>query len=208
MTGDVKGGEATMTVLPKTTKIGGKEVYHAILNGTTTGVIELFYKVDNKYQSYMDVKTNVPLLYIQNSHENKYQSSDTVRFDHSNKTATLNGEKISIPENTQDFLSIFYYARGLNMLKMKKSDTFKVPYFTGSKVAYFTIVYNGIEKIKTKKMGEVSCYAFKPQVPTGKIFKDQYPATMWISADNKRLPILVDAKMKVGKMKMELLEYQ
>lgn len=208
LTGDMKGGEATMTVQNKTVKIGEKDAYHAVMIGKTTGVIEWFYSVDNKYESYIDANSNSPLLYIQNTHENKYQSKDTVRFDQTNKTASFKGKKIEIPVNTQDFLSVFYYARALDMSKIKKGDTFKVPYFTGSKVAFFTIIYNGLEKIKTKKMGEVSCYSFKPQVPTGKMFKDQYPATMWISADNRRLPILIDAKMRVGKMKLELLTYE
>lgn len=208
LTGAMKGGEATMSVQSKTVKIGSKEAYHAMLTGKTTGVIEWFYSVNNKYESYIDVNTKSPLIYIQNTHENKYQSKDTVRFDQASKTAVFKGKKIVTAANTQDFLSIFYYARALDMSKIKKGESFQIPYFTGNKVSYFNIIYNGIEKIKTKKMGEVSCYSFKPQVPTGKMFKDQYPATMWISADNRRLPVLVDAKMRVGKMVLELLEYQ
>lgn len=208
LTGDVKGGEATMSVQSKTVKYGSREAYHAMLVGGTTGIVELFYQVENKYESYIDIKTKAPLIYIQSTHENKYQSRDTVRFDQANKTAVYKGKKIDTPTNTQDFLSVFYYVRSLDMSTIKKGDSFQIPFFSSDKVYNFKIVYNGIEKIKTKKIGEITCYSFKPQLPTGKIFKDQYPATMWISADNRRLPVLVDAKMKVGKMKMELLEYQ
>ncbi|MGC3978879.1 MAG: DUF3108 domain-containing protein [Paludibacteraceae bacterium] len=208
LTGDVKGGEATMSVQNKTVRIGGKEAYHATLTGGTTGIIEWFYQVENKYESYIDIKSKSPLLYAQFVRENKYQKKDTVHFDQSNNTAVYDGKKMDIPANTQDFLSVFYYVRSLDMSKLKKGDAFVVPFFSSDKVTNFKIIYNGVETIKTRKLGKISCYSFKPQVPTGKVFKDQYPATMWISADSKRLPVLVDAKMKVGRMKMELLEYQ
>lgn len=208
LTGDVKGGEATMTMQSKTVKVGSRDAYHATLTGGTAGVIEWFYQVENKYESYIDVKTKAPLVYIQSTHENKYQSRDTVRFDQHNNIATYRGKKIEMPDNTQDFLSVFYYVRMLDISNLKKGDTFSVPFFSSNKVTTFKIVYNGIETLKTKKLGKISCYSFKPQLPSNKVFKDQYPATMWISADNKRLPVLVDAKLKVGRMKMELLEYQ
>ncbi|VBB45734.1 conserved hypothetical protein [uncultured Paludibacter sp.] len=207
LTGDIKGGEATMSVMSKTVQLGDNEVYHATLAGGTTGIIEWFYQVENKYESYIDVKTGEPLLYAQSVRENKYRNKDTVFFDPKNHTAIYKEKKIKIPENTQDFLSVFYYLRMKDMSKLKAGDTFTISFFSSDKAADFKIIYNGIEKIKTKKMGQVECYSFKPQLPTGKVFKDQYPATMWISADSRRLPVLVDAKMKVGKMKMELISY-
>ncbi|MFV0470496.1 MAG: DUF3108 domain-containing protein [Paludibacteraceae bacterium] len=207
LTGDIKGGEAVMSVKSQANQIGNRNVYHAVLTGETTGVIEWFYKVENKYESYIDAGTGESLLFTQSVKENKYQKSDTVYFNPTTKTAKFEGKTISIPDNTQDFLSVIYYVRSKDMEKLKQGDTFTVSFFTSKKVEDFNIIYSGIEKIKTKKLGTIACYAFKPQLPTGKVFKDQYPATMWISADSRRLPVLVDAKMKVGKMKLELTGY-
>ncbi len=207
LTGDIKGGEAVMSVMPQTTKVGGNEAYHVMLTGATKGLIKMFYQVDNKYESFISTKTNAPLMFRQSVHENKYTSNDTVFFDQNKKVLTYKNEKMSMPANTQDFLSVFYYVRSLDMSKLKEGDSFTVSFFTSEKVANFNIIYKGIQKIKTKKLGEVSCYSFMPQIPTGKVFSQQYPATMWISADTLRLPVLVDAKMKVGKMKMELTDY-
>lgn len=207
LTGDVKGGEATMSVSSKTTIINGNEAYIATLIGGTTGVIEWFYKVEDKYQTYIETQNNVPLLFKQSIKENDYTKHDEVSFYPSQHIAKHNGQNIAIPNNTQDFLSVIYYVRGLDMTKLKKGGTFSVPYFADDKVSYFTIVYQGTEQITTRKLGKIMCYAFKPKLPSGKMFKDQYPATLWISADNRRLPVLVDAKMKVGKMRMVLTSY-
>ncbi|NLO70501.1 MAG: DUF3108 domain-containing protein [Porphyromonadaceae bacterium] len=203
LTGNVKGGEATLSVKPSTTKIGSNTTYHATLKGGTTGIIEWFYQVSNNYETFIDTQTNAPVMYRQTVRENKYTSSDTVYFDQAGKTATYKGKKISIPNNTHDFVSMIYYVRTLDMAKMKKGDSFTLPFFTADKVVNSQIIYNGIENIRANGK-TVSCYAFKPQVGKGKMFNQDYPATIWISADSKRIPMLIEARMKVGKVKMEL----
>lgn len=203
LTGSVKGGEATLSVNPSTMKIGNNTAYHATLKGGTTGIIEWFYQVSNNYETFIDINTNAPVMYRQAVRENKYTSNDTVYFDQLGKTATYKNKKIAIPNNTHDFVSMIYYVRTLDMGKMKKGDSFNLPFFTSDKVVNSKIIYNGIENIRANGK-TVSCYAFKPQVGKGKVFNHDYPATIWISADAKRIPMLIEARMKVGRVKMEL----
>jgi len=206
LTGDVKGGNGVMSVSPKLSKINGKDAYHAVMEGSTSGVIEWFYQVENKYETFIDTATKAPLMYAQYVRENKYKNNDTVFFDQNKNIATYKNKKIKIPANTHDFLSMLYYVRTLDMSKLKKGDTFTIPFFTQDKVVNSKIIYNGIEKVKNRKLGLLDCYSFKPEVAKGKVFNQDYPATMWVTADNQRLPVLVEAKMKVGKVKMELIK--
>lgn len=203
LTGSIKGGEATLSVKPSTTKIGGNTVYQAQLKGGTTGVIEWFYQVSNNYETFIDTKTNAPVMYRQAVKENKYSSADTVFFDQANKKATYKNKKITIPENTHDFVSMIYYVRTLDMTKMAKGDSFTLPFFTSDKVINSKIIFNGVENIRVNGK-TVACYSFKPQVGKGKVFNQDYPATIWISADDDKIPMLIEARMKVGKVKMEL----
>lgn len=204
LTGSVKGGEATLSVKSSTAKVGNNSVYHATLKGGTTGVIEWFYQVSNNYETFIDTKTNAPVMYRQSVRENKYTSTDTVYFDQSGRTATYKNKKIAIPNNTHDFVSMIYYVRTLDMAKMNKGDSFTLPFFTSDKVINSKIIYSGLENIRANGK-TVMCYAFKPQVAKGKVFNQDYPATIWISADDNRIPMLIEARMKVGKVKMELI---
>ena len=206
LTGNVKGGEATMSVKSSTVRTGNHDTYLATLYGATTGVIEWFYQVENKYETFIDTDTKAPVMYAQYVHENKYSNNDTVYFDQKKNTATYRNKPVKIPDNTHDFVSMLYYVRTLDMSKLKKGDSFIIPFFTSDKVINSKIIYNGIEKVKNNKRGLVDCYSFKPQVGKGKVFNQDYPATMWITADSDRLPLLVEAKMKVGKVKMELIK--
>ncbi len=205
LTGSVKGGEATLSVKPSTTKIGNNTVYQASLKGGTTGMIEWFYQVSNNYETFINTETNAPVMYRQSVRENKYTSADTVYFNQAGKTATYKNKKISIPSNTHDFVSMIYYVRTLDMSKLKKGDSFVIPFFTADKVVSSKIIYNGTENIRAAGK-TVTCYSFKPQVGKGKVFTQDYPATIWISADNDRIPMLIEAQMKVGKVKMELMK--
>lgn len=207
LTGSVKGGEATLSVHPSLVKVGNKNSYLATLYGATTGIIEWFYQVENRYETFMDTNSKAPLMYRQTVRENKYRSSDTVYFDQQNRIATYQQKKIRIPVNTHDFVSMIYYVRSLDVSKMKKGDNFTIPFFTSDKVIMSKVVFDGVEQIYVNRK-PVSCYAFKPQVSKGKVFNHDYPATIWISTDSQRLPMLIEARMKVGRVKMELLSAQ
>ncbi len=205
LTGNVKGGEATMSVKPSTVRVANSDTYHATLYGATTGVIEWFYQVENKYETYIDVNSGAPLMYRQAVRENKYRNADTVYFDQKKKVATYKNKRIDIPDNTHDFVSMIYFVRSLDVSKLKKGDSFIIPFFTSDKVIMSKVVFNGIEQIRVQNK-LVNCYAFKPQVGKGKVFNQDYPATIWISTDSNRLPMLIEARMKVGRVKMELLK--
>ncbi len=205
LTRNIKGGNATLSVIDANEKRDGKEVYHAILKGKTSGVIEWLYKINNHYETYMDTKTLFPKFYIQKVKENKYSNKDTILFNHSAKIATRNGKKIKMYKGTNDFVSMLYAVRKKDMSKLKKGESFLLPIFVDKKSRMSKIKYVGEKSIKTK-YGTRVCYGLKPEVPKGKLFSKKYPATIWISADKDRLIMFAEVKMRVGKIKLELLK--
>ena len=205
LTGNVKGGEAMLSVKSSTVKVGNNDAYLATLYGATTGIIEWFYQVENRYETYIDVNSGAPLMYRQSVRENKYRNSDSVYFDQKRNVASYKNKRIDIPDNTHDFVSMIYYVRSLDVSKMEKGEAVIIPFFTSDKVILSKVVFDGVEQINVNNK-PVNCYAFKPQVGKGKMFNQDYPATIWISTDAKRLPMLIEARMKVGRVKMELLK--
>jgi hypothetical protein len=49
---------------------------------------------------------------------------------------------------------------------------------------------------------------FRPVVQTGRIFKKEEDMTVWITRDKNRVPVLAKAKILVGSITMELIDYQ
>jgi len=48
---------------------------------------------------------------------------------------------------------------------------------------------------------------FHPVIQTGRIFKNEDDLNVWISDDNNKVPLLAEAKILVGSIKMELEDY-
>ena len=67
----------------------------------------------------------------------------------------------------------------------------------------FKLKFIGREDIKSK-FGKVSCMVFKPLVQAGRVFKENESVTVWISDDENRIPIRVQASLAVGSLKADL----
>jgi hypothetical protein len=68
------------------------------------------------------------------------------------------------------------------------------------------IRYMGKEQIKVDA-GTFNCLRFAPVVQKGRVFKKEEDLSVWITDDANHLPILAKAKIMVGSIKMELMEY-
>src|SRR5690606_18833269 len=63
--GFITAAEATLQVLDTDIKYNGKPTYHLLAQGKTNGTFDIFFKVRNKYESYIDRATYVPYLYAE-----------------------------------------------------------------------------------------------------------------------------------------------
>jgi hypothetical protein len=65
----------------------------------------------------------------------------------------------------------------------------------------------GKETIKLRN-GRYRCMRFQPVVQEGRIFKDNDDLNVWVTDDGNRVPVLAQAKVLVGSIKMELSGYK
>ena len=64
----------------------------------------------------------------------------------------------------------------------------------------------GKDEVKIRS-GTYRCLKFVPVVQEGRIFKAEEDMIVWISDDKNRIPILAQAKVLVGSIKMQLVKY-
>nr|WP_316929175.1 DUF3108 domain-containing protein [Nitritalea halalkaliphila] len=67
------------------------------------------------------------------------------------------------------------------------------------------LIYEGRETLKTK-LGTYETMLFTPVMPPNKLFKGEYPVTVWISDDANKIPLKIKAKLVVGALHMDLVE--
>jgi Protein of unknown function (DUF3108) len=206
--GFVNAGYATLEV--KDATINNKKVFHVVGKGFTTGMSRFFFKVDDLYESYIDKDTQNPYQFVRKINEGGYTKNQEGFFNPSTNKVLIKDYKhktentFSIPKNTQDIMSTFYYLRNYpNIDKIKPGDSVAIDMFFDDETTKFKLKFIGREDITTK-FGTVSTMIFRPLVQSGRVFKEEESLTVWISDDDNKLPIRIKASLAVGSIKADL----
>jgi len=201
------GAEATLRVEDGEKKIDGHPTYHIIADGKTAGTFDIFYKVRNRYESYVDRTTLLPYFYTENRREGGYRHTDNVSFDHIEKKITADKGVFPFKGKVFDFVSAYYFARGIDVSKISLGTQFDMSYFLEDGIHTLTITYLGKEKVSTA-LGTFSCLKFNPTIIPGRIFKKDSKLYLWITDDNNRIPIKAQVELIVGSITMDLIGAQ
>jgi hypothetical protein len=195
--------EADLQILTGDTKYEGKPIYHIVADGKTTGTFDIFYKVRNRYESYIDCSTLMPYLYTENRREGKYRHTDHVVFDHDEHKITADKGVFPFTGKVFDFPSAYYFARCLDVSNLKVGEKIVFHYFLEDAIQSLTITYLGKETVECS-MGTFNCLKFNPTIIPGNIFKKDSKLYLWITDDRNRIPVKAKVEVIVGSLTMDL----
>jgi hypothetical protein len=201
----VGAGEAVFTTTLD--NINGRAVYHIIGDGKTYSFYDNFYRVRDKYETFIDTATLQPLRFIRNVDEGGFKIYENVAFNKTTDAAVTNKGIFKVPACVQDVLSSIYYARNLDFSKMKKDDKIPFSMFLDNEVYNLYIRYLGKEVIKTK-YGKFRAIKFKPLLIKGTIFEGGEKMTVWVSDDANHIPLRVESPISVGSVKVDMMDFR
>ncbi len=205
--GFMDAGEATLTVDETDKEVRGRKLWRVRGIGKTISAFEWFYKVNDRYESYVDAEGLFPWLFVRRVNEGGYIiNQDYTFYQHQNKVDNGAGKKFDVPHMVQDMISSFYYARTLDYSKAKVGDKFLVNIFLDDELYPTSIKFLGKEIVKTRT-GKYRCLKFAPVVKEGRVFNSEEDLTVWITDDGNKIPIMAKASLKVGSMKMHLVSW-
>ncbi|EIJ38022.1 DUF3108 domain-containing protein [Galbibacter orientalis] len=199
------------TLQLKNENLNGKEVFHVIGKGQTTGLADLFFKVDDNYESYFDKNSGQPYKFIRKINEGGHTKDLEINFDYNKNKAVLKDHKhdteeiFQINKGVQDLISAFYFLRDrVDRKTVKEGEEFVSDMlFDDDGLFKFKLKYLGKQTLNTK-FGKVRCLKFRPYVQSGRIFKEEESLTLWVSDDENKMPIRVKADILVGSIKADL----
>tara|TARA_B100000900_G_scaffold69197_1_gene54409 strand:+ start:3513 stop:4289 length:777 start_codon:yes stop_codon:yes gene_type:complete len=210
--GWVKAGNATLEVREATFK--NRSVCHVVGKGWTTGAIKWFFKVNDRYESYFDKATGRPYKFIRNINEGGHVKNRVIDFDHEKNLAFVNDlrhktkKTVSITSDIQDMVSAYYYLRDhYDTETIKVGHTVKLKMFFDNEIFGFKLKFLGRETINTK-FGNINCLKFRPYVMAGRVFHEEESVTLWVSADNNKIPIKIKADLRVGSLRSDLVAFK
>jgi hypothetical protein len=174
--------------------------------------------VDDKYEAIIDNDSLIAYEYKQNIIEGSYVSNVKYVYQHPQKMIHVwmdkNGKEKkydSIPINNCifDLLTSICYIRNLNYPSYYLNQ--KIPYSTilSDKIYNLEIKYAGKESVKSGKGKPIICHKIKPSIIETEIFKGGNDIlTAWFSNDRNQLPIMAEAELFIGSVKVIINSYQ
>lgn len=208
--GFLNAGTATLTA----NQINYRNAPHYRVTGIgrSSGAVRAFFKVDDVYESYINIATGLPSHYVRNVSEGGYRRHFETEFNQDNQSLTLTNklEKTSKHFKTvkglQDMISAFYYLRSIDSTNFKVGSALKINVWIDDEIYPFMLKVTGIENRNTK-FGKISCLKIVPYVMSGRIFKSQEGVTMYVTNDANLVPVEMKAELLVGSLKASLDDY-
>lgn len=205
--GIMDAGVATLAVTDEVKELGGRKTFHVVGLGSSKGTFDWFFKVRDRYETYIDEKALVPWLFVRRVQEGGYKLSQDYIFNHfSQKVNVGDGQIMNIEPNMQDMLSAFYQARNLDLSNAKPGDIFSLKCFVDKEIWPLQIKFIAREIVNTDA-GTFKCLKFRPIIQKGRVFKNEEDLNVWISDDKNHIPVKGQADVLVGSIKMELAAF-
>ncbi len=200
----VGAGEATFTT--KLERYNGKPVYHFIAEGKTYSFFDNFFKVRDRYESYVDTGSLLPYKFIRNVDEGGHKIYNNVTFNQETNTAVSTNGVFKITDCIQDVVSSMYYARNIDFSKYKPGDKIPFDMYLDDEIYHLYLRYLGRDKIKTR-YGKFHAFKFKPLLLKGSMFEGGEKMTAWVGDDANRLLLRVETPISVGSVKVDMMGY-
>lgn len=211
LTFDVKYGFVTAGVavmaIPSIKRISGRSAYHITFEVNSVPAFDMFYKVRDRYETYLDVEGLFPWRFEQHIREGGYSRDFSAFFDQRRGKAKTTEGIYDIPKYVNDIVSAFYLARTFDYTNMKSGDKFHLKNFYKDKVYDLDVRFLGKERI-TVTAGTFDCIIVEPLVLEGGLFKSEGNIIIWLTADELRVPVKVKTKVIIGSIDAELTAYE
>jgi hypothetical protein len=215
--GFINAGEATLEIYPQMYKVNEKICYKGSVTGKTSGPFDLALNIRDTWVSYFDTSTCIPQKFYRDIEEGKYRLKELVLYDYKSGLANVEREgrkgedkskaSYKIPMDVVDMVSGYFFLRTVNYNGLKIGDTITTTAFFEDKVYDFKIKFLGKGRINTK-FGKINAIKLSPVMPDNKLFEGGNSIRMWLSDDNNKIPLKIEADMFVGAVEMDLKSYK
>lgn len=211
----VTAGYITMTS-KDLVKIGDRTAYHYYARFKSRDAYRYFYWLDDTIETFVEQHTFLPIKYSLIQREKKQNVDDLQLFDFKKhkvmtfykrvKPGADKDEKLEkyIPRYVQDSFSALQFVRGL---PLHKGDKYDFPVSTRGKTWLLKIEVVGEETVSVNGK-DIRAYKLKAETHFPGVLQKSGDILFWYSMDELKRLVKFQAKVKLGSIYGELVEYK
>jgi hypothetical protein len=202
----ITAGTGYFWIKPNPVKMNGRDCYDVNFQVNSLPSLEMLYRVKDNYRSLVDVNSLTPWAFEQRIRENNYKKDFRATFDQVKNKAYADNKTYSVPENVHDVVSALYYVRTMDFSKWKKNDVIYLKNFFEDSTYTLGVKYLGKEEVEVEA-GKFRCVIVEPLVVKGGLFKNEGRILIWMTDDERKIPVKVGTKIVIGFVGAELTKY-
>jgi hypothetical protein len=188
-------------------KVEGRPCYPLIAKAKSAFPFSTVYTVDDVQTSYFDVVDYFTWKYESKVVEGGYRAHNVELFHQlKHKLVRQHNEETpvesDIPSYTQDIISCFYYFR---LLPAEVGKNYIIPASASGKNYKLMVKVLGREKVKVGA-GTFDCFKIKPLIKYDTVFRNKRDIELWVTADQRRIPVLAKSAIVIGSVEISLLD--
>ena len=205
--GFINAADVTFQVNDAKKEFNGKRAFHYVASGKTTSSFDFFMRVRHRYDSYADQVELLPYQFTESVREGNYKRDGYANFDQKGNKVSASKGSFKVPDHTFDIISLYYFARCIDIRDMRVGEVIKMNYFLDDGTYPADIEYLGKETISTES-GKFECIKFSPALQPGRVFRKDSRMYIWITNDANRIPVKVEVEILIGSVILELQSYE
>jgi len=202
----ISAGTATQEV------IDDGDTIRVVSTARSADWISLFFPVEDRIESVLakvpPPHLGLPQHYRMKIHEGSHRRDKEIIFAQKEGKAEyidhLGHEKLTlnILENTYDFYSSFYFLR---TIKLEVGKPVFVNILDSKKMWNVEVLVLDREKLKTI-LGDIETVHIRPLVKSEGIFERKGAIDIWLTDDERRIPVRMKTKVKIGSVTATLIK--
>jgi len=194
--------------------VDGKKVYQVRVEAKTSRTLDLIWRMRDTISSTFDARSLSPSHFTFNQRENSRVIDTDARFNPRSKQWAVNrqqaGKKPRVyhfdSNNTLDPITAVYLARSVDF---KVGDKLYFKVFGGRYQYLLELLVEKKEQVALRSGKNIEAYRIIPRIQniTKKGYANRFnEATIWISTDERRVPVKLSSKIAFGSVELELVE--
>ena len=211
--GFITAGTATLEVKPIA---GGKTEFLTHATGNKT--INRIYPVNDTVYTRVRNKGLMTEVFRKRLHEGTFHNTSVIRFDRKGEKAWLSDTvftdmkarkvkrsadtAVAIQGMEHSIMSAFYYVR---TMPLTVGDTSRFSAVSGKKRYDLKVLVHGKETVESV-LGKVPCIKVEPVLDGDGIFVSKGRIFIWLTDDDRRIPVLMECEIALGSVKAKLLK--
>lgn len=199
----------------KATKLKDQR-WHYLCTASSYQRYDWLFKVRDTFETISKTEPLLPSVYRGRTMEGSAESVSEYYFNEQHTSVLIksreSGEVISktlkINDQISDVLTATYKTRSLDWQQFTSGEGVILQMIMNNAFLQLPVYYMAKDTLKLTTGETFACLQFDANLPEGSIFMAGEAIRVWVSDDKNRLPVRIEAKIKVGSIDIQLVKYR